>query len=247
MAYGITMTLDQLVTNAYLIATGKITPPASGTSKYSKLTALANLYTQDWSGDPDVDWNSLRSFFTVSPTVTTTDTYTIPATVNYVSRQEGDFVRITTANGLNEYDYTIVPPQRLYDSDFKLNSIGRGAGRADGTVSIQGSSIVFDHVFKTTSPEYGGTIVIPGYSIPATLANGSDVVSVDDPLWLVFRVAAEYIRNDITRVQLYGSLIDQANDKLSAMKAANLSQSETVYSGGWNPMPAGTGDDYPWQ
>lgn len=247
MAYGYTMTLDTFVQNTYLIATGKITPPVSGTNKYSKITALGNLFTQEWAGEPGVDWNSQRSIFTVSGTVGNTDTFTLPSTMGDISRQEGDFVRIITADGLHEYEYTIVPPSRLYASGPKLNSFSRGGRINDGDCAKIGTNLVFDRKFVSTDPQYGGTITVPGFIIPPTLVNGADVVSVDNPLWLVYRTAAEYIRSDITRVQLYGSLTDLAAAAMEVMKEQNESQRESAYTGGWNPLFAGGGgEDSAW-
>lgn len=245
MAFGTQMTVDQFVLNAYLLATGKAVPPTFGAAKYTKLLALANYFTTDWSGQPDVDWNSQRSMFTVSGGVTATDTFTIPSTVNYISRQEGDYVRIVNLAGTKEYDYTIVPPARLYRDWPSLNSMSMGTRNANGTCAVVGSSLVFDRAFTASDPQFGGTIKIPGFIIPPVLVNALDKITVDNPLWLVCRVAAEYIRNDITRVQLYGSLVDQANEQMVQMKVNNMSQVESVYAGSWSP--AGDNfDDYPW-
>jgi hypothetical protein len=240
-----TMTLDQFVLNSYLISTGKVTPPVFGATKYTKLTALANLYTLDWSSEPDVDWASQRSVFSLG-NVIATDTFMLDDSIGYISRQEGDFVRIVSADGKNEYPYTVVPGPRLYGDGPQLNSSGMGGRNNWGTCAVVGTNLVFDRVFKTTDPMYGGSISVSGYVIPDTLARQADIISVDNPLWLVMRCAAEYIRNDVTRVQLYQSLIDQTNAQMAVMKANNMSQKETIYTGSWNPMPAGTTTDYQW-
>ena len=231
-----TQTVDQAIAASYLLATGKAVAPTSGTAKYTKLLALLNMYTQVWAGETGTDWKSLYSLFTVSGTVTATDTFAIPATVGKVSRSEGDFVRINHTDGTTQSTYTIVPIERLYNDGSTISTPGGSTQNSTGTCAISGSNIIFPTAFKTTDAQYGGTIKIPGYSIPATLTTGTDVITVDDPFWLCFRVAAEYIRNDVTRVQLYGSLIDQANDAMTGMKEDNESQSETVYSGGYRPL-----------
>lgn len=222
------MILTDFVTNAYLIGTGKVTPPASGTSKYNKLVALANLFTQNWASEAGVDWKSLRTVATVSGTVTATDTFTLPTTLGKLSKTEGDFIRIVCTDG-TESQYTIVPIERLYEEGSKIQATG------NSTCAVSGASLVFNTAFTATSREFGGTIYVPGYSIPATLSAGTDVIQVDDPYWLVFAVAAEFIRTDITRAEQYGNLIAQANNSMSGMKSDNDTQQEKV-TAVWRPL-----------
>jgi hypothetical protein len=223
------MTVTEAIAATYLLATGKATAPSSGTAKYTKILALLNIFTQNWATEP-VMWASLRSTFTVtSPaTVTATDTFAIPATVGKISEQEGDYVRINHANGTDQSTYTIVPIERLYDDGPTINNAG------GPYCAVSGSNLIFPVAFTSTSPQFGGTVKIPGYAIPATLTDGADVIQVDDPYWLCYMAAAEYIRNDITRVQQYGNLIAQANNSMNNMINANNSQKETAYAS-WSP------------
>ena len=175
------MTVTEAIAATYLLATGKATAPSSGTAKYTKILALLNIFSQNWATEP-VMWASLRSTFTVtSPaTVTATDTFAIPATVGKISEQEGDYVRINHANGTDQSTYTIVPIERLYDDGPTINTAG------GPYCAVSGSNLIFPVAFTSTSPQFGGTVKIPGYSIPATLTTGSDVIQVDDPYWLCY-------------------------------------------------------------
>lgn len=224
------MNVTEAIAATYLFATGKAVAPTSGTTKYTKILALLNVFTQNWASESGVDWKSLRSTFTVtSPaTVTATDTFAIPSTVGKISRQKGDYVRINHSNGTDQSLYTIVPIEELYQDGPTINNAG-------GPIcAVAGSNLKFPVAFTATSPQFGGTVIIPGYSIPATLTTGTDTIVVDDPFWLCYMAAAEYDRNDITRVQQYGNLIAQANNAMTGMKEDNESQSQTVYSS-WSP------------
>lgn len=229
-------TLDQLVANTYLLATGKTTPLSQGTTKYTKITALANLFTRQWSREVGTDWRSLRTIVTFAATISATDTYALPTTISEVSSQDGDFVRVYHTDGVSESDYTLVPIERLYDDGPTLNNGGRMEHNATGTCAIYGGNLIFSRAFLSTDPQIGASIKMAGFSIPAALVNPSDLIVVDDPFWLEARCAAEYVRNDVTRVQLYQSLIEQANVAMEQMKEYNSTQDEYMYTGSWRPL-----------
>lgn len=222
------MTVTEAVARTYLLATGKTSALAEGSTKYEKILSLFNLFTESWAGEAGVDWKSLRLTANVTGTVTATDTFAIPTTLAKVSQTRGDFVRIVHAGGTVESDYTVVPIERLYDDGSKLQ--GAGGFR----VAVSGANLVFDTAFTATSPQFGGTIQVPGYKVPAELDAGADELEVDDPNWLCFITAAEYVRNDITRVQQYGNLVAQANNAMEGMVQDNNSQTEQV-TAIWSP------------
>lgn len=67
----------------------------------------------------------------------------------------------------------------------------------------------------------GGTLKVPGYYAPADMAAAADIVSVDDPYWLVYAVASELAFNDITYSDKTPDLNAKANNLWSGMVAAN--------------------------
>ncbi len=230
-----TQTVDQAVSQTYLSATGKTTTLTLGSAKYTKILSLFNIYTQVWANDPETNWSSLRNVFTLASTVSATDTYALPASLGKLSDSEGDFVRIYHTDGVTESDYTIVPIDRLYNdlptrNNYGIDIIGTG------TCAVVGQNLVFSRAFTSANTQFGGTIKVPGYSIPPTLVSGTDVIRVDDPNWLCFIAAAEYVRTDVTRVGQYPNLIAQATDSMNSMKLINNSQNETAYRGAFRPL-----------
>jgi hypothetical protein len=221
-----TMTTAEAAQEVYLTATRKTTTLDLTTGKGAQILALLNKYTRVWGKD---DWASMRNVFTVSGTVTATDTFTLPTTMHHASQQEGDFVRITHVGGTTETDYFIVPVERLYNGGPKVGS------SPTNRCAISGSSLVFDGPFTSSSAQFGGTTTIPGYAIPATLSSGTDVIQVDDPQWLTARCAADYCLTDVTRAQLYDTIKSEADQYWFAMKSNNDSQMEATYRG-WNPL-----------
>jgi hypothetical protein len=229
------MTVTQFVAQTYLLATGKTTALTAGSSKYTKILALGNLFTQQWAQEPGVDWASLRTIFSLG-TVSATDTVALDSDIGKVSSQEGDFVRIAHTDGVSESEYTIVPISKLYGDGPKVSASGVSRRNAVGTCAISGTDLIFSRAFLATDAQFGGTISLPGYATPATLINANDTIAVDNPQWLCYAAAAEYDRNDITRVQLYPSLRDRAKELMAQMKDVNGSQLEEVYTGGWSPL-----------
>lgn len=229
-----TVAVDRVVSDTYLRATGKASGLTFGSTKYVKILGLMNFYMREFANE--LPWKSLRSTFTLAGTVTATDTFPLLATIDMLSQQEGDFVRIYHTGGTVESDYTIVPIERLYNDGHTLNNGGVELANGNGTCAESAGSLVFSTPFLTTSPQFGGTIKVPGQSIPPTLVLATDPIVVDDPMWLSTRCAAEYVRTDITRSQLYPTLIQEANDLMDKMKSSNDSQHETTYTGGFQPL-----------
>jgi len=203
------MTLSTVVTKAYLLATGKATAPASTTNKYSKLVGLANICQNMWENEPDVEWDSLYLTVTLAAPVTATDTFALSASIRELSHREGDYVRVVLADG-SEVQYFLVKPNEL--QDYRL------AG--ERVVARVGSNLVFSKAFESTDPEIGGSIKVPCYGFVSTLVNDTDVVQVDNPLWLCYMVAAEYCRTDITLNYRTDDLVARANQVMEDMKQA---------------------------
>lgn len=223
----VTMTVSQALTAVLLRATGKVSTLGVTDTKGVKILAFLNYFQNVWALSTNVDWNSLKTTFTLG-TVSNTDTFDLDSDIGRLSQQEGDYVRITTTT--QEFTYTIVPLEKLYKGA-KLNHWD------NGKCSVVGQSLIFAHKFVSTDPQFGGSIVVPGFSIPDPLVNANDEIAVDDPNWLVAISAAEYDRTDITRVQYYPGLKDEADELMYTMKRHNDSQQEMVYQDGWNPMP----------
>lgn len=203
------MTLATLVTKAYLLATGKATAPATTTNKYAKLVGLANICQNQWENEPDVEWDSLYLTVTLAGTVTATDTFALSASIREISHREGDYIRVVKTDGA-EVRYLLVKPNEL--QDYAIDGIR--------VVARVGSNLVFSKAFTSGDQEFGGTIKVPCYGFVSTLVNASDVIQVDNPLWLAYMTAAEYCRTDITLNYRTDDLVARANQVMQDMKQA---------------------------
>lgn len=82
-----------------------------------------------------------------------------------------------------------------------------------------------------------GALTVPGYYIPTEITAATDIVPVDDPVWLVYITASELARNDPSKDDQYPTLAGMANELYLRMSNANndvgLLQMNTVI----NNMP----------
>lgn len=128
------------------------------------------------------------------------------------------------------YKYKTVPgPQLKY-------YIGQ-----NNVCAISGGNILFPQAFKTTDPQYGGTLYVPGFLFITPFAiqqsTVSGLLSVDDPEWVLYYAAQEWAQVDVTLVQNVPSLIAKATDLMTAMKLDNqriktLSQQNSLSGSG---------------
>lgn len=227
------MDVTDFVAAVILKATGKTINFASGTTKWLKILGIANLEIQNWYNEPDVDWYSLYDPAFVIGTISNTDTYTIDTdTVRKLSAQDGDNVRILYTDGVGYADYEIVSPDRLKDYSAgvtKQSNFGNYAARI-------GDQLVFNHTFVTGDPMFGGSITAPVYLFPDPLVGDSDTIPVDNPNWLVLKTAAEYVRTDITRQNMYPDILTEANDAMVRMKSDNGDTQIEPVTMEWSPL-----------
>lgn len=218
------MTLAELVAAVVLKATGKVSSLTNADTKWNKIKQIANYYINSWQEEPGVDWSSLYDPEHAIATVTNTDTFALPSTVRKLSDTVGDVVRIHHADGVTSTDFAIVEADKLkgyYDGPNKESPLGNVCAQV-------GANLVFNRVFDSSHPAFGGSIKAPVYTFATELDADSDVVPVDIPNWLVLVTAAEYVRNDITRQNQYPNLINEANSLMQRMKENNEAQVSEV-------------------
>lgn len=230
------MTITDYIADTFLRATGKTNVLTSGT-KYDRIVALGDFYQRRWAREPGIDWNSLYDQAFSLGNVTATDTFDLDtSSIRSLSKREGDSVRIVWTDGVGYTDYDIVDANKLKDYSYGVNR-----ENSIGFVCAQvGSTLVFNHTFTSDDAQFGGEIFIPVYGFPDSITSDNpdtDEVQVDDPDWLVTRVAAEYVRNDITRRQRYPELLAEANEIMGRMKDDNEGQIDEV-DRPWTP-PSG--------
>lgn len=204
------MTITDAIADVYLRATGKTTTLTTG-AKYNRIVGLLDYFQRRWAREPGVDWASLYDPAFSLGTVTATDTFDLDtSSIRKLSDLEGDSVRIVWSDGVGYTDYTIVDHDQL-----KNYYYGPNKESASGFYCAQiGSTLVFNHTFTSDDSQYAGEIFVPCYIFPDEINSDNpdtDEVQVDDPDWLVARVAAEYVRNDITRRQRWPEQIGRAH------------------------------------
>lgn len=208
--------------NVFLLSEGKLSSAASGSTKWLRIVAQGNFFLQAFGRERGIDWNHYYNPVLSFGAVTATATFAVPATVQKISQNEDDVLRITHTDG--QYtDYTFVPHDQL-----KKYSTGNYVARI-------GANIKFNEAFTADSPQFGGTITCPVYAYPATFEDDSDVIDHPDSNWLVLAVAADRVKNDVTRKDLRADLSNQANELMQALKEDNEGQISEV-TRTWTPV-----------
>lgn len=223
------MTTSEFVEAVVLESEGKLPTFVSGHRKWLRIVAQGNLHLRRFARERGVDWNRFynRAFALKEEDndpilVTATDTFLLHSSIRKLSQIKGDTVRIVHTDG-NYSDFTIVPHNQLKKY-------------ANGSyVAKVGSNLVFSSAFTADSPEFGGTIYVPMYRFPTVFEEDEDELDIDDPDWLVFTVAADRVKNDVTRKDLRSDLISEANEIMQGMKDDGLAQLEEVNTD-WNPL-----------
>ncbi len=212
------MLVSAVIQYAYQLATGK-TPLASTDTKYIKLLQLSDLFTQDWSNTPAVDWQSLwrvtNASSTIAQSTSNAGTYatlskiTIPTTIREVSLRENDGIVLAGTDAISTWSYDLIRANQLHEY------VGRQA------CAIINGQLVFATPFLASDVRIGATVQIPGFIFATAITVDSQTVQVDDPLWLAYRMAAEYVRTDLVRRDQYPNLLAIANEKMTAMMSNN--------------------------
>lgn len=218
------MTVAEAKQRTYTLASGESDEPDTDTE--ALILLYLNIFKDRWAKEPNVDWNSLRSIATLTDTVTATDTFALEdgdGALGKISKQEGDYVSILHTNGTSYTNYTIVPASKLYTT------------AEASPVAVMGGNLVFATPFTATSPQFGGTIRVPQFEIPADYTSDDDVITVDDPDFICFMAAAEIAANDVTKSDQAPRLLAYAADSMQAMKENNEAQSDEIYND-YNPL-----------
>ena len=209
------MLRSEFIQLVHFKGTGKPTAPTSGTKKYNQIVSAGEYYTQLWNREPNTNWASLYDFRN-SGTITATDTFALDSSIDRVSKQEGDFIRILHTDN-NESEYELVAIDRLHEN--KNNYV----------VAVNGTNLMFPKAFTSTDPQFGGTIIVPSYGSISFPDTDAGEITVDDPYWLVAISAAEFVRNDITRKAEYPNLAGEASELMRKMKENNGMAVDELY------------------
>lgn len=212
------MNQDELVSNAWLLFSGKKPAFVETDAKYQKVVSIANMKIGDW--ETETFWDSLYDPRRLVGSVSNTNIYDLDGDIREVSDTAGDFLEIQHAGGGTTHYSTVTP------DDLK-NYSGNYVAKA-------GAKLIFNKTFKETDPQFGGEIYAPVFKYAPRLMSPESIVSVDNPNWLVKIVAAELSRVDILKQNQYANLVNEANALMDNMKASNLAQTSEVHRP-WSP------------
>lgn len=207
--------VDWVISRAYVHAQRKATPPAAGTDKYNVLVAICDSMQRLFFSEPGIEWDVLYSVV-YNGTITATDTFDLDDSIDYISKRYGDFVTINSADGTQVTEYPLVRPDQLYKRRF------------ENAVAQVGRQLKFSHKFLSTDPQIGQILKVPAILFPDDLTTGSSLVSVPDPMWLVYMAAAEFDRNDVVKMGQYNNLLTLADQCMQKMKADNGGQYDSI-------------------
>lgn len=194
---------DWVVQKAFAEAKAKAVMPPTGSTKYNLLLTLVDSEQKNWENEPGVQWDSLYLTTTLDDTVSATDTYDLSDDVRELSQKADDFVLV------GGQPYKIVAPNQLYNKRF------------DRVVAKVGRTLKFSSVFASDSNLIGSSIIVPGYGYTDDITVGTDLVQVDDPMFLAYMTAASFARNDIVKLGQYNNILDKATNLMNKMKEQN--------------------------
>jgi len=209
------MIVRELIAKSNLAANGKATELAPSSARYIQFLAIANMLQDDWMSEPDMQWQS--RYDRLSLGTITSDRVSLDDSIYEFSKREGDYITIvnpTDANGLAYYSLVSADEFRRYKNDL--------------TCAIIGDELVFSHTFVTTDDYYGGEVIVPVTIKLDPLVKPNDEILIDDPNWLVYMVAAERVRNTVTKLGQYPALVQKANAIMTKMRQKNESQINTI-------------------
>lgn len=199
------MVLSELIVRINDAFRGDETSPVAGTDEYAYWLRTANRKVSEWARDTKQNWRSNFDIVEAGTIAVGTQAYDLDDTL----LQPSDYVIVTPTTGV-DIRYTLASPQERE----RYTNSAYVSGRDPQILTF------YDDIL-TGNQIVGGTLKVPGYYLPDTMAIASDVVPVDDPNWLVLATASELAFNDITYEDKYVDLNTKANALYAQMVSAN--------------------------
>lgn len=227
------MDTQTLISTAWTKSEGEVFTDVVGSDNWNYLLTLANSWIRRWGTMAGIDWSSLYQQNYSVGTISATDTFEYDNTeVRKISLENGDSIQILHIDGVNYTNYTLVPGDQLRQH--------QNQGDYGNVVARIGSNLIFPRAFTATDPQFGGALTMPVYLYPSILAKPADTVPVDDPEWLVARVASDIASKDILRKDTAAIYGNEADDLMAGMRENNESQLNML-SMKWRPFTEGVG------
>lgn len=237
------MTVAQAITKAYYEATGK-TNLTTASPKYAGFMISADNNSQTWQNEAAIEWDSRYGRLIVG-NVTATDTYDLDDSFRGVNKQEGNPLKLYSPAGGSEYYYKYVPPDRLQYYGGTVNYRNKA-----NVFTILGGQLKFAAPFRSTDPGFGYVIDLPAYVSIDPIVSDAQTVQVDDPMWLVYMMAATYTRNKLALSYRTPALEKLAKMRMDSMILQQSSQLDEVVTVGtdmfFDPSSYGSSGQEAW-
>lgn len=193
------MNLSEVINLAYQMATGKTKTLSPGNSKYERMLNIANMANMQWESEPDVIWGSLCEDREIG-VIDDSTSYKLPEDVRTV-----DFRKfITLTKGSSSWTVPFISPQLFKGGCYGVLQLGWKLDFNGLTEEMKGAKIIAPVIRRTKK-----------------LVEPEDKVELDDPYWLVYMIAAEFVRNSRTKSNQYGNLVTLAQSSMEGMKNRN--------------------------
>nr|DAR62631.1 MAG TPA: hypothetical protein [Caudoviricetes sp.] len=188
------MNLREMVYYAYLEATGKYVELETTNPKYLKMVQIANLMMNQWENEPAVEWRSRKKIIKIGTIDSEKDIYKLPERVLKIDRTSGRSITF-------KKDDEIVGEIEIPDIKVMGNTLDL-------------SGVITDRMLDSD-------IYVPIIEKLPKVKNPEDPILIDNPYWLVFMTAAEFVRNSQTKNAQYGNILAYAQNLMESMKAVN--------------------------
>lgn len=193
------MNLSEVINLAYQMATGKTKTLSPGNSKYERMLNIANMANMQWESEPDVIWGSLCEDREIG-VIDDSTSYKLPEDVRTVDFRK--FITLTKES--NNWTVPFISPQLFKGGCYGVLQLGWKLDFNGLTEEMKGAKIIAPVIRRTKK-----------------LVEPEDKVELDDPYWLVYMIAAEFVRNSRTKSNQYGNLATLAQSSMEGMKNRN--------------------------
>lgn len=181
------------------MATGKTKTLSPGNSKYERMLNIANMANMQWESEPDVIWGSLCEDREIG-VIDDSTSYKLPEDVRTVDFRK--FITLTKES--NNWTVPFISPQLFKGGCYGVLQLGWKLDFNGLTEEMKGAKIIAPVIRRTKK-----------------LVEPEDKVEIDDPYWLVYMIAAEFVRNSRTKSNQYGNLVTLAQSSIEGMKNRN--------------------------
>lgn len=196
------------------MATGKARTLLPTSTRFVKYLALANLIQRKLIKEPDVQWD--WTYDRISLGTITGDRVSIDDTIYQIHTDEDDPVVIVLPGSTQLSYWQVVQPGELRYY------------RYENVCAKIGTELVFSKTFTTDNVEYGGEVIVPAHVTPDEFTSPADEVTIPNTEYLSTMMAAEYVRNTVTKQNQFSNLVADAANMLTSMKQNNTGSIKTA-------------------